>query len=280
MGTVILESTIWLDLTWLDIPNLTDNSIDYGEHSFEFTADLQATSTFHFIFISFVDADGLRDFIILHSKYNLVQEGMQLKDHYFVPPNQSIEEIPANVEHLYFCGFSDYAKNELILSNNSFPQLKSITIDDECFKHVREFVVDGLVRLESVKTGEKCFRMGGRKRDDGICRITNCPNLRHLDMGRWSFVNFQLFELSNVNSLQSIQFGYYCFECAEKLLLKGRREMWLWFVNDVELNEWWCFRSSIIRNRCFWRMVIYEMSCCCIWKYVMIAHLIWFDFSF
>ena len=146
---------------------------------------------------------------------------MQSKDRYFVPPNQSIEEIPANVEHLYFCGFSDYAKNELILSNNSFPQLKSITIDDECFKHVREFVLDGLVRLESVKTGEKCFRMGDEKRDDGICRITNCPNLRQLVIGDDSFEDFQSFELSNVNSLQSIQFGLRCFHYAEEFSLKG-----------------------------------------------------------
>ena len=50
MGYVILESMIWFDLIWLDIPNLTENNIHYGEGSFYFTADLQATSTFPFHF--------------------------------------------------------------------------------------------------------------------------------------------------------------------------------------------------------------------------------------
>ena len=172
-------------------------------------------------FNPFIDADGLRDFIIHHSYYNVVQEGMQSFDCYFVPPNQSIKEIPADVEHLYLCGFGDYAKNELILSNNSLPQLKSITIGDNCFQHVREFVVDGLASLESMKIGEYCFQMGDGKRDDGICRITNCPNLRQLEIGDDSFGDFQSFELSNVNSLQSIQFGSWCFWYAEAFSLKG-----------------------------------------------------------
>ena len=43
---------IWFDLIWfdlLDIPNLTENNIHYGWKSFFWTADIQATSTFHFI---------------------------------------------------------------------------------------------------------------------------------------------------------------------------------------------------------------------------------------
>ena len=47
---------------------------------------------------------------------------------------------------------------------------------------------------------------------------------------------------------------------------KEMKEMWF---------EWkwkWCFRSSIIRNRYFWRIFIFSLSSCCIWKYVMIVH--------
>ena len=50
MGYVILESMIWFDLIWLDIPNLTENNIHYGFQSFEYTADLKATSTFPYHF--------------------------------------------------------------------------------------------------------------------------------------------------------------------------------------------------------------------------------------
>ena len=39
------------------------------------------------------------------------------------------------------------------------PLLKRIEIGDECLKHVREFVVDGLESLKSVEIGEECFRI-------------------------------------------------------------------------------------------------------------------------
>ena len=183
---------------------------------------MQSTSTFPFHFkFHVLDADGLRDFIILHSQYNLVQEGMQSKERYFVPPNQSINDIPNDVQHLYLRGFRDYEFNTLILSNNSFSQIKSITIGNHCFKHVREFVIDGLESLERVKIGDRCFRIDHEERDDGVCRITNCPNLRQLEIGDDSFADFKSFVISNLNSLQSINFGEYCFEYAD-ISLKGK----------------------------------------------------------
>ena len=177
---------------------------------------------FHFIsiFTHILDADGLRDSVILHSKYNLVQEGMQSKDRYFILPNQSIEDIPTDIQHLFICGFEKYREEKLILSTNSFNQLKSLTIGNECFKNVREFVLDGLESLESVKIGEKCFGISGEERNDGVCRITNCPNLHQLDISGGSFGNFKSFELSNLNSIQSIKFGRWCFKYAD-CSLKG-----------------------------------------------------------
>ena len=74
--------------------------------------------------------------------------------------------------------------------------------------------------MESVKIGKECFRIGDKERDDGICRITNYPNLRQLEIGDWNFVDFKSFEISNVNSLQSIKFGDWCFKYAD-FSLKG-----------------------------------------------------------
>ena len=160
------------------------------------------------------------DFIITHSKYNVVQEGMQSKDRYFILPNQSIDDIPNDIEHLYLYRFSDYNRDRLTFPINSFNQLKSISIGNDCFQHVREFVIDGLESLESVKIGKECFRISFKRRDDGICRITNCPNLRQLEIGDRSFHDFKSFELSNINSLQSINFSEWCFEYAD-FSLKG-----------------------------------------------------------
>ena len=98
--------------------------------------------------------------------------------------------------------------------------MKQIEIGCNCFKNVREFVIDGLESLESVKIGGWCFIISSKECDDGVCRITNCPNLRQLEIGDRSFEDFKSFELSNVNSLQSINFGDYCFEYAD-FSLKG-----------------------------------------------------------
>ena len=99
--------------------------------------------------------------------------------------------------------------------------MKQIEIGCNCFQNVREFVIDGLERLESVKIGQKSFRIDEwKERDDGICRITNCPNLRQLEIGDDSFYDFTSFELSNLNSLQSIEFGERCFQYAD-CSLKG-----------------------------------------------------------
>ena len=104
----------------------------------------------------------------------------------------------------------------------AFSQLTSIIISKNSLKNVRVFVIDDLPKLQTVKIGCDCFRMGWRKeRDDGLCRITNCPQLRQLEIGNHSFGDFKSFELSNVNSLQSIVFGDECFEFAELFSLKG-----------------------------------------------------------
>ena len=62
--------------------------------------------------------------------------------------------------------------------------------------------------------------MDWRERDDGVCRITNCPNLTQLEIGDGSFEEFKSFELSNLNSIQSIKFGDNCFNYAD-FSLKG-----------------------------------------------------------
>ena len=173
----------------------------------------------HFCF-HILDADGLRAFIILHSKYNIVKEGMQSKERYFILPNQSIDDIPNDIQHLYLCGIKDYESDKLVFSNNSFHEIKRISIGNECFKYVREFVLDGLESLESVKIGEECFRIDRKERDDGVCRITNCPNLTQLEIGNGSFKDFKSFELSNLNSLHSIEFGNVCFRYSD-FSLKG-----------------------------------------------------------
>ena len=130
----------------------------------------------------------------------------------------SIPSISTNITFANYVGNEFSTSYSLIFTRFLF--LTRIEIGNECFKHVREFVIDGLKSVESVKIGELCFRISDDERDDGVCQITNCPNLRQLEIGDDSFEDFKSFELSNLNSIQSIKFGDDCFKYAD-FLLKG-----------------------------------------------------------
>ena len=162
-----------------------------------------------------IDADGLRNVVLDYSQYDLVNAMKQSKEQYFILQNQSFDDIPKDIQQLYIYHTNTEDMTTLNISNYSFHQLKSITIGSSCFKHVREFVIDGLESLECVRIGELSIRKSSRRRDDGVCRITNCPNLRQLEIGDESFKDFQSFELSNLNSIQSIEFGDWCFQYAD-----------------------------------------------------------------
>ena len=106
----------------------------------------------------------------------------QSKEQYFLPPNQTLDDIPIDIQQLYIYYHDVEDVTTLHISSYYFLQLKSMTIGKSCFKHVREFVLDGLESLESVKIGRLCFIIDHEERDDGVCRITNCPRLRQLEI--------------------------------------------------------------------------------------------------
>ena len=179
-----------------------------------------------------VDADGLENFVILHSQYNLQKEGTHSEKQYFVHSNQFICDIPIDVEHLYFSGCGNDL-TALDFSSFGFTHLRVITIGNVCFQNVRFFELDGMSELESVKIDANCFRVSYFERGDGVCRITNCPSLCELEIGDRTFYDFNQFELSNVNSLQSIRLGEYCFRYADMCILKsGRRRK---VIHNVDL---------------------------------------------
>ena len=163
---------------------------------------------------------------------------MQSSKRYFIKPTQHIHAIPHSIQQLYICGYNPDNVDRLVLSSgNRLNNLTDIIIGKDCCKSIHEFVIDALPRLESVRIDNESFNPDHEDSDcdeysyydvededivqeGGICRITNCPNLRQLEIDDQSFRYFTSFHLSSVNSLQSIEFGRYCFENAD-LSLKG-----------------------------------------------------------
>lgn len=115
------------------------------------------------------------------------------------------------------------------LDFSQFSRLKRIEIGSYGFSYIREFVLDGLMGLETVKIDMLCFCTGiesipGQNKD-GLFRIANCPNLGTLEIGDNSFRDFNQFELVKVNSLQTIKFGTHCFWYTENCTFESRDEM-------------------------------------------------------
>ena len=98
-------------------------------------------------------------------------------------------------------------------------RLKRIVIGNDCFGNVRVFELDGLSELESVVIGQRSFRISYYERNDGSCRIMNCPKLKSIQIGYESFEDYHSFELNKLPSLQSIDIDEWCFRYAPSFSL-------------------------------------------------------------
>ena len=105
------------------------------------------------------------------------------------------------------------------ITNNGY--LKRIVIGDGCFGKVRVVGLDRLDELESVVIGKKSFMINYSERSDGSYRIVNCPKLKSIQVGSYSFYDYHSFELNNLPSLQSIDIGDFCFRYAPLFSLTG-----------------------------------------------------------
>ena len=88
--------------------------------------------------------------------------------------------------------------------------LKSIEIGDECFGNVNEVKLIGLSELESVVIGRNCFTKKKNSYGNDTNRhfyLKNCKRLRELKMGCYSFNDYSVCEIENVDSLEVIEMG-------------------------------------------------------------------------
>ena len=116
----------------------------------------------------------------------------------------------------YFNGKSIAAFNITVNGN-----LKQIGIGDNCFGNVRVFNLDSMSELESVVIGQRSFWNRQSGISDGSYRIVNCPKLKSIQIGDYSFELYSSFELNNLPSLQSIDIGNDCFYYASSFSLTG-----------------------------------------------------------
>ena len=91
-----------------------------------------------------------------------------------------------------------------------FKRLKRLVIGDECFMYVNEVKMIGLKALESVEIGMNSFTKNKNNAGNDPNRhfyLKNCPKLKSLKMGRYSFSDYTVIEINNVDALEVIEMG-------------------------------------------------------------------------
>ena len=104
--------------------------------------------------------------------------------------------------------------------------VRRVEVGDHCFGGVEEVKLVGLRELESLVIGKDCFvqDIGGKDPNRRFC-LKSCPSLKELKMDRFSFSDYSVIEIENVDALEVIEMGKLYIESSNfryaSLELKG-----------------------------------------------------------
>ena len=88
--------------------------------------------------------------------------------------------------------------------------LKNVSIGNECFFYQDVLNLTGLHSLERVMIGENSFTKKKNFFGNNANRklyVKNCDALKELKIGNYSFSDYSVIEIENVNSLELIEMG-------------------------------------------------------------------------
>ena len=104
-----------------------------------------------------------------------------------------------------------------VLDLTSKNELVSISIGDNCFTYLNELHIEGLSKLESVTIGMNSFTLYKNSyRNDwrypgyysnGQFYLRNCPLLKEVRIGRYSFSDYAYSYVENLESLELLEYG-------------------------------------------------------------------------
>ena len=97
-----------------------------------------------------------------------------------------------------------------VMDLSKLKELKRIEIGNDCFEFVKEVKLIGLSELQSVVVGMSSFTQHNTSYGYNSNRhfyVKNCPKLRELKMGCYSFSDYSVCEIENVDALEVIEIG-------------------------------------------------------------------------
>ena len=96
------------------------------------------------------------------------------------------------------------------LDLSKYPKLKSVTIGDESFMKVKKVKMVRLNELQNVEIGLNSFTNNtdwGGNDPNRHFYLKNCPKLESLRIGSYSFFDYSVIEIENVDALEVIEMG-------------------------------------------------------------------------
>jgi len=99
-----------------------------------------------------------------------------------------------------------------VLNLTRFTNVRRIVIGHNAFMYVNVFNITGLNELESVEIGVNSFTQQKNGVNiipypDHHFYLKNCPKLKSLKIGRFSFSDYTVCEIENVDALEMIEMG-------------------------------------------------------------------------
>ena len=115
------------------------------------------------------------------------------------------------------------------------PQLQSVKLGGGAFGSTKSFAMSNLTSLQSIEFGQRCFKEASSFSLIGIVEWMeweiDLPLLQSVKLGDRAFSNTRSFAMSNLTSLQSIEFGTWCFYLAPSFSLIGIIEWMNWEID-------------------------------------------------
>ena len=90
-----------------------------------------------------------------------------------------------------------------------FVNLAGLVVGDKSCMYVNELKLMGLNELESVEIGMKSFmrQSGASSGYSGSFYLKNCPKVKSLKIGEYSFSDYRVIGIENVDALEVIEMG-------------------------------------------------------------------------
>ena len=179
------------------MPNLTDV---YLPSAFKYKDDVTMRGSTHFIPLSQIDIgefgyySGLPRHIPIATVFDL----------------EDWNALDTNVTEIIVNSGALNDPSMTVLDLTRFSHLESLTIGEYCFSYVSVFNITGLSELESVVIGMNSFTKQKDSYGSDPNRhfyLKNCPKLKSLKMGRYSFSDYTVIEIENVDTLEVIEMG-------------------------------------------------------------------------